>query len=44
MREIFVVTHPQATHHIERRVGGGYESALTAKDVADAVLCGQKTY
>lgn len=30
VREIFVVTHPQATHHVEDRVGGWFDSELTA--------------
>lgn len=43
MREIFVVTHPEATHHLEHRVGGWYDSVLTerghahARRVADAL-------
>ncbi len=40
MREICVVTHTQATHHVERKVGGWYNSALTDKGEADAQLCG----
>lgn len=43
MREIFVVTHPEATHHVEHRVGGWYDSVLTerghahARRIADAL-------
>ncbi|WUM85250.1 histidine phosphatase family protein [Nocardia salmonicida] len=29
MRKIYVVTHPEATHHLERLVGGWYDSELT---------------
>lgn len=43
MREIFVVTHPEATHHLEGRVGGWFDSTLTprgeehASRIADAL-------
>lgn len=30
MKEIFLVTHPEATHHVEDRVGGWFDSELTA--------------
>ncbi|MET8776989.1 histidine phosphatase family protein [Nocardia sp. NPDC004654] len=29
MRHIYVVTHPEATHHVDRLVGGWYDSQLT---------------
>ena len=29
MRSVHVVTHPEATHHVERRVGGWHDSELT---------------
>lgn len=29
MRNLFVVTHPQSVHHVEGRVGGWYDTALT---------------
>lgn len=29
MRELFVVTHPEATHHVDGRVGGWFDSTLT---------------
>jgi probable phosphoglycerate mutase len=29
VRTLYVVTHPQATHHVEGRVGGLYDSDLT---------------
>lgn len=36
MKDIFVVTHAEATHHLEHRVGGWFDSALTPRGVADA--------
>jgi len=30
MRRLYVVTHPEATHHVEGRVGGWFDSRLTA--------------
>ena len=42
VREIYVVTHTQATHHVERRVGGWHDSALTEKGLADAARCGER--
>ncbi|KZB81619.1 histidine phosphatase family protein [Amycolatopsis regifaucium] len=29
MRTVYVVTHPQATHHVDRLVGGWYDADLT---------------
>jgi probable phosphoglycerate mutase len=31
MRRAYVVTHPEATHHVENRVGGWFDSALTSR-------------
>lgn len=31
MKDVYVVTHPEATHHIEGLVGGWYDSELTAR-------------
>ncbi|RSN37038.1 histidine phosphatase family protein [Amycolatopsis sp. WAC 04169] len=31
MRTVYVVTHPEATHHVDRLVGGWYDSELTAE-------------
>jgi len=42
MKEIFIVTHTQATHHIDRLVGGWYDSNLTEKGKADATTCGKR--
>ena len=36
MRSLFVVTHPEATHVLERLVGGWYDSDLTARGVEQA--------
>lgn len=36
MKEIFVVTHPEATHHVEDRVGGWFDSELTERGVEQA--------
>ncbi|MEY8566606.1 histidine phosphatase family protein [Corynebacteriaceae bacterium 7-707] len=43
MRRLVVVTHPEATHHVDELVGGWYDSALTGRGrrqadrVADAL-------
>jgi len=43
MRCLYVVTHPEATHHVERVVGGWHDSELTpagaraAESIADAL-------
>ncbi|MFD2839199.1 histidine phosphatase family protein [Populibacterium corticicola] len=36
MRTLYVVTHPEATHHVEGRVGGWYGSELTPKGLKAA--------
>jgi probable phosphoglycerate mutase len=36
VKEIFVVTHPEATHHVEDRVGGWFDSELTERGVNQA--------
>ena len=36
MREIYLVTHPEATHVVERLVGGWYDADLTAKGTEQA--------
>lgn len=36
MRNVYVVTHPEATHHVEGRVGGWFDSELTARGLAHA--------
>lgn len=37
MRTLYVVTHPEATHHVERLVGGWYDSRLTPAGIRAAV-------
>jgi probable phosphoglycerate mutase len=36
MRNVYVVTHPEATHHVQRVVGGWHDSQLTAAGVRAA--------
>lgn len=36
MKSLFVVTHPEARHHLENKVGGWYNSELTPKGLRDA--------
>lgn len=36
MRTVYVVTHPEATHHVDRLVGGQYDSDLTDRGRAHA--------
>lgn len=36
MRTIFVVTHPESTHHVERKVGGWFDSQLTSEGLRAA--------
>ncbi|MGW6694797.1 histidine phosphatase family protein [Rhodococcus sp. NPDC054953] len=36
MRWIYVVAHPEATHHVDDIVGGWYDSELTARGRSDA--------
>jgi probable phosphoglycerate mutase len=35
-RQIYVVLHPEATHHVDQLVGGWYDSDLTDRGVAQA--------
>uniref|UniRef100_A0AAU2W2P7 Phosphoglycerate mutase family protein n=1 Tax=Streptomyces sp. NBC_00008 TaxID=2903610 RepID=A0AAU2W2P7_9ACTN len=37
MRTLYVVTHPEATHHVEGVVGGGHDSRLTPDGIRAAV-------
>ncbi|TDD13017.1 histidine phosphatase family protein [Nonomuraea diastatica] len=41
MRTIYVVTHPEATHHIERVVGGWHDSQLTPAGLSAAAAIAQ---
>ncbi|WP_250028388.1 histidine phosphatase family protein [Paractinoplanes maris] len=36
MRTLHVVTHPEATHHVDRLVGGWFDSDLTAHGLSQA--------
>ncbi|MFD1703328.1 histidine phosphatase family protein [Methylopila henanensis] len=36
VKEIFVVTHTEATHHLENKVGGWYDSDLTDRGLREA--------
>lgn len=36
MRNLFLVTHAQSIHHVEKKVGGWYDTELTEKGQADA--------
>ncbi len=36
MRQLYVVTHPEATHHIDGLIGGWFDSALTTRGSRDA--------
>jgi probable phosphoglycerate mutase len=37
VRNIYVITHPEATHHVERVVGGWHDSRLTPAGIRAAV-------
>ncbi len=39
IKEFYIVTHTEATHHIQGIVGGWYDSELTENGKADAILC-----
>lgn len=41
MRTLFVVTHPEATHHLEGVVGGWHDSQLTPAGIRAAVSIAQ---
>ncbi|MFJ4620775.1 histidine phosphatase family protein [Streptomyces sp. NPDC088812] len=41
MRTLYVVTHPEATHHVEGVVGGWYDSRLTPAGVRAAASIAQ---
>ncbi|SFK42679.1 histidine phosphatase family protein [Cellulomonas sp. KH9] len=40
VRTVTVVTHPEATHHVDRLVGGQFDSALTARGEDQAAAIG----
>ncbi|PZG17030.1 histidine phosphatase family protein [Nonomuraea aridisoli] len=41
MRTSYAVTHPEATHHVERVVGGWHDSRLTPADLSAAASIAQ---
>jgi probable phosphoglycerate mutase len=41
LRNLYVVTHTEATHHVENLVGGWYDSSLTDRGLEDAALVAQ---
>ncbi|MFI7470640.1 histidine phosphatase family protein [Nonomuraea sp. NPDC049646] len=41
MRTLYVVTHPEATHHVERVVGGWHDSQLTPGGLSAAASTAQ---
>ncbi|MET9954401.1 histidine phosphatase family protein [Streptomyces sp. NPDC006339] len=41
MRTLYVVTHPQATHHVENVVGGWHDSRLTPAGIRAAAAVAQ---
>ncbi|MDG9669373.1 histidine phosphatase family protein [Hahella sp. CR1] len=42
MKELYVVTHTESQHHVDKRVGGWYDSELTEKGCKDAGELGQR--
>lgn len=42
MKELYIVTHTEATHHLQGIVGGWYDSELTEKGIVDANLCARR--
>lgn len=40
MKSLYVVTHPESTHHLDRRVGGWFDSALTLSGQQQAAAVG----
>lgn len=44
MKNIFVVTHTQSRHHIEKKVGGWYDTELTEQGRADAKATAERVF
>jgi len=42
MKNIFVITHTESVHHVERKVGGWYDTGLTERGVAQAKIVANK--
>jgi probable phosphoglycerate mutase len=36
LQNVYIVTHPEATHHVENLVGGWYDSSLTPRGMASS--------
>ena len=36
LQNVYIVTHPEATHHVEKLVGGWYDSSLTPRGMASS--------
>lgn len=44
MRDLFLVTHAQSIHHVEKKVGGWYDTDLTEQGQADAREIAEKLF
>ncbi len=44
MRNLFVVTHTQSMHHVEKKVGGWYDTDLTGKGQRDACAIAERLF
>ncbi|WP_414944756.1 histidine phosphatase family protein [Amycolatopsis sp. cmx-11-32] len=44
MRTVYVVTHPESTHHLDRLVGGWYDSELTPEGERAAVAIAESLH
>lgn len=42
MKDLFVVTHAQSVHHIEKKVGGWYDTGLTEQGQEDATAAAER--
>ena len=36
MKDLFIITHTESVHHVENKVGGWYDTDLTARGMRDA--------
>jgi broad specificity phosphatase PhoE len=44
MSDLFLVTHGQSIHHIEKKVGGWYDTELTESGQADASSIAERLF
>lgn len=44
MRDLFLVTHAQSIHHVEKKVGGWYDTELTEKGQTDAHAIAERLF